>query len=468
MELYNINAERFILGCLLINVKNLSKILFLQKEHFVDNLHQDIFEKIQDFSDKGVPVNAYSLQTHFQNRVGIDEYGGVDYLVKLHDFARGNFATKEVMAYGGIILEMWKKRSIYNLCAEMQENITTNSISSLKHIEEISDKLNYINRGGEDNDGLKFFNDVAQTAINEFEQVLQEKQVSIKSGFAELDDIIGGFAGGGLTILGGRPSMGKTAFIVNLACNMARTLQEQGNKKLAFFSYEMRDLEIYHRSVACNANTNYHSLIKNSDIGGIRSNMDYIIKSYRDVGSLPIMLADNGKITISGIRRILREKAKKGEIGAVIIDYLQLINNDNRFRSKSTYENISQISKELKILAGDLNVPVIALSQLSRSVESRADKRPQMSDLRDSGSIEQDADNVMFIYREAYYTERAGGMEQEIDKTDIIVAKQRSGRTGTAELYFNKTIGKFAEKVQDLQKKDYRYSQYIIDEAGDL
>lgn len=426
-NLYSIEAEQAVLGCILLEGE-LIKETSLTPEKFYERNHKNIFWAMQELDRKGSAVDHVTVTTLLEKHM--DKLGGVSYLVEIIQATPNTTSFKH---YEHIVLSKWKVREAISIFMEGQNSVMDSQDSFV--ISDVVQKLMKIEQEEEDDEY-----DRAQSLYELNEELEHAKPgiAGIATGYKELDSMTNGFQEGDLIVVGARPSLGKTAFCLNVALNACQVSKDTIS---AIFSLEMgtRSLEKRLLSIAGNIDgvkirdpktlfTQEDIRSKNAAIG-LLSTLDYRI--YDKAGAtIPYIW--------SKLRKIRYNNPDKKILA--IIDYLQLIKGNPKLAGNRTLE-IGEISRSLKLMARELSVSVVALSQLSRGVESRQDKRPMMSDLRESGNIEQDADLIAFLYRDDYY-------DKETEKKniiEIIIAKQRNGPIGKVELAFLKEYGKFLE-----------------------
>ncbi|PPR78534.1 MAG: Replicative DNA helicase, partial [Alphaproteobacteria bacterium MarineAlpha2_Bin1] len=409
----NIEAEQALLGAILVNNEIASLISnIIDSSHFFEPIHSKIFDTINKLIDKGQLANPTTLKSFFEHDESLAEIGANNYLNRLAD---GAITIINATDYANVIRDLSIKRSLIYIGEEM-----VNSAFEVKpeedsnhQIELAEQKLYQLAEKGRNDSGFSSFSSALVKAIENAEAAKRRDGhlSGISSGFKDLDKKLGGFQSSDLIILAGRPSMGKTALATNIAYNTASLLQKDlsDGKELsegtgvAFFSLEMSAEQLATRILAEVTNIPSERLRK-----GNVSNDDFdnLVLSSQELENMPFFIDDTPAINISTLRARARRLKRQENIGLIIIDYLQLVRPAYSSRSETRVIEISEITQGLKALAKELNVPILALSQLSRQVEQRDDKRPQLSDLRESGAIEQDADVVMFIYREEYYHSR--------------------------------------------------------------
>ena len=454
----NLEAEQALLGSILVNNDILDEISnIVNSQIFYDPSHIKIYEVIESLNNKGMIANPITLKNFFEKEKILDEVGGTEYLVKLTRFSG---SAKQANDYAKIIHEMYLRRELiqisdklnsdtYNANAQEQnaENIIENTEKSLFDLAE---------RGSFSQSFLKFNKALDQT-IEMATLAMQNDQglVGVPTGLTDLDQKLGGLHKSDLVILAGRPSMGKTALATNIAYNAAlNILNKQEKSSVAFFSLEMSSEQLSTRILSEQAR------IKSDDIrrGKVtEEEINRYIETSRNIYNLPLYIDETPAITISTLCNRARRIKRLFGLSLIVVDYIQLMRS-NSIKSDNRVQEISEITQGLKALAKELSVPILALSQLSRAVEQRDDKQPQLADLRESGSIEQDADVVMFVYREEYYLERKqpklGSIEHAEWQSkmsdvnglaDIILGKQRHGPTGTIKVEFEGIYTKFKD-----------------------
>ncbi|MEX1029023.1 MAG: replicative DNA helicase [Paenibacillaceae bacterium] len=433
----SIEAEQAVLGAILIDGEALLTVMErLTPEDFYRAAHQRIYEAMLRLNDENEPIDLITLTTDLQNHKLLEEVGGVGYLTELANAV----PTASNVGYYAEILE---EKAMLRRLIRAATQIVSSGYASAEDVNQlISDAeqkiLEISNRRG---DGFISIRDVLMEVFERVEFLFNHKggTTGIASGFPDLDKMTSGFQRNDLIIVAARPSVGKTAFALNIAQNVGVRAKES----VAIFSLEMSASQLVQRMICAEANV---------DAGRMRTGFlesDDWEKLTMAIGSLSeaeIYIDDSPSITVADIRAKCRRLKKERGLGMIVIDYLQLIHGrsgggDNR------QQEVSEISRTLKAIARELEVPVIALSQLSRGVEQRQDKRPMMSDLRESGSIEQDADIVAFLYRDDYYNPET----EKKNIIEIIISKQRNGPTGTVELVFLKNFNKFVSVDHSMQ-----------------
>ncbi|PYZ91774.1 replicative DNA helicase [Salipaludibacillus keqinensis] len=426
----NIEAEQAVLGAIFIEQEALvTAYERLIPEDFYRAAHQRIFTAMLDLSEKGEPVDLITVTSELQTKKWLEEIGGVSYL---SDLANAVPTAANALYYSQIVEEKSLLRRLIRVATNItsegyaaDEDVDSILNAAEKSILEVSQKKN----SGE-------FVEIKDVLVEAFDKIEMLQHTAgdvtgIPTGFTELDRITAGFQRNDLVIVAARPSVGKTAFALNISQNVATKTDEN----VAIFSLEMGADQLVMRMLCAEGNIDAQRLrtgkLEDEDWQRLTMAMGSLSKA-------GIYIDDTPGIKVKDIRSKCRKLKQDRGLGMIMIDYLQLIQGDSR-SGEGRQQEVSEISRELKGLARELELPVIALSQLSRGVESRQDKRPMMSDIRESGSIEQDADIVAFLYRDDYY-------DQESEKKDIIeiiIAKQRNGPVGTVELAFVKEYNKF-------------------------
>lgn len=461
---YNLEAEQALLGALLLNNGTLEQVGdFLQADHFADRIHAKIFEAVLRLTDRGQIADPITLRAYFENDDFLHPVGGAKYLLEL---ANSVISIINVGDYGRLIHDLFIRRQLVTIGEEVVIDARAHDINvnATQQIEEAEKKLFDLATKGNSQGGFKTFRVALTEAIQTAESAFKRDGhiVGVTTGFTDLDKWLGGLHPSDLLILAGRPSMGKTALATNMAFNAAIACMEQNSSgaPVAFFSLEMSSEQLASRLLSSESGVSSDKIRR----GDIRTeDFTSFTEVSRRLNNIPLFIDDTPAITVSALRNRARRLKRQEGLGLIVIDYLQLLEpgGSNR-KGENRVQEISEITRSLKALAKELSVPVLALSQLSRAVEQREDKRPQLSDLRESGSIEQDADVVMFIYREEYYESRREPtpgtekhqewqrtMESVHNKAEVIIAKQRHGPVGTIKLFFDGTRTRFGNLSED-------------------
>ena len=457
---HNAEIEVALLGALLVNNRAYEKVSdIVAPEHFYEPVHGRIYEAIGQLVDRNETASPLTLKHHFENDEALEQVGGGQYLF---DLAASVVSVKNAPDYARTIAELAEARRaldvLHEAAAELRNPGLDRSVSSI--VEETSARLDAGATAREGGDVVTL-HDAAVRGLDLAEAAWKQdrRALGIPTGFRALDNILGGMLPGNLVIVAGRPSMGKTALALNIAVNAARA-----GYRCLFASLEMSAEELAWREQASLA------AISVSDIRCGRildDDMRRLIDVTEELRGLPLDLHVQGALTVASIRAQAKRHKRRDGLDLIVIDFLQLIRPSREsLRKANRVQEVSEITRELKGLAVDLGLPVIALSQLSRQVEQRDDKRPTLADLRDSGSIEQDADVVLFPYRHEYYLEKrepmletckdaddhqkkhadwATRMAECAGRADIFVAKQRNGPVGKARLAFEGRFTRFRD-----------------------
>lgn len=430
---HNKEAEQSIIGAIFLQPESLIVASErLQPHDFYQTAHQQIFEVMLELSDKGSPVDVVTVSEVFAARKSLEEIGGLSYLLELSNAVP---TAANVEYYADIVSEKSVLRRLIRTATKivddgyMREDEVGELLSDAERsIMEVANKRNASD--------FRHIEGVLHETFDNIEQMHQNKGdvTGISTGYVDLDKMTAGFQRNDLIIVAARPSMGKTAFALNIAQNAA----VRSKQNVAIFSLEMGAEQLVMRMLCAEGLIDAQRLRT-----GSLENEDWN-KLMLAIGSLSksgIYIDDSPGLRVNEIRAKCRRLYQESGLDMILIDYLQLIQGSGR-PGENRQQEVSEISRSLKALARELKVPVIALSQLSRGVEQRQDKRPMMSDLRESGSIEQDADIVSFLYRDDYYNKEEDAPPNDL--IEIILAKQRNGPTGTVKLAFNKQFNKFS------------------------
>ena len=455
----NVQAEQMLLGAILTNNELLNYVSeFLRDEHFFEPIHQKIYKAIEKITEKGLTATPITLRSMLTQDELFQEVEGAEYLAKLITMS---MMVINPVDYGKIIYDLAIKRNLINIGEEVVNNAYNSSleVEAKEQIEHAEAKLYDLASEGLNEKSFTKIGISISESLASINRAMKNNDhiIGISTGLIDLDNKLCGFHNSDLIILAGRPSMGKTAFAINLAlnaCNNMRLKNIRDNQEIqsvGFFSLEMSSEQLTTRLLSMCAEIDSTSL-RTGILGEEKYNR--LRKEANTLSELQFFIDDTPALSISAIRTRARRMKRKHNLGILFIDYLQLIRGVSK--SENRVSEISEITQGLKAIAKELNIPVIALSQLSRAVELREDKKPMLSDLRESGTIEQDADIVMFIYREEYYLTRkeptAGDAKHAawLDKlnkvyniADIIVAKHRNGPVGNVPLYYDSQFSKF-------------------------
>ena len=476
----NSDAEIAVIGCLLWDNKSYEKIAdFLIEDHFIDLNNKNIFKTIKRLLDKNILVTPITLKNYLEEN-DKDSFDNYTYLNQIKDSAP---STQNAYQYARLLYDLHIKRSLIGIGKNIIQDTISNEedLEGINLIENAENDLYNLSQTGSSDRKYSLFGESLKKAIDIIDQSFKRegKIAGLPSGLKDLDKKLGGFHNSDLIIIAGRPSMGKTALGTNIAFNAAKRFKEKedefGNKttidggKIAFFSLEMSSEQLATRVLAEQSKISGDKMRK-AELN--KEDFKKIAKVSSELENLNLVIDDNPILTIPSLRARARRLKRLYDIDMIIIDYLQLMSGSQNVRNDGRVQEISEITRGLKAIAKELNIPIIALSQLSRQVEQREDKRPQLADLRESGTIEQDSDVVMFIFRESYYLERMEPIkkpdeqndrynerhqrwrelcESRYNIADIIIAKQRHGPTGAIKTHFDPNFTKFS----DLTRTEY-------------
>jgi replicative DNA helicase len=464
---HNIEVEQELLGAILINNEALYRVSdFLEPDHFFETIHQRIFELARSLIRAGKPATPTTLKTFLPGELDIAGLSLNQYLARL---VAGATTIINAEDFGQTIYNLSIRRAlitiggdIINLAHDAPVDATPAS-----HIEDAERKLYEIAETGRYESGFKNFEKALTTAVDMTAAAYQRdgKLSGLSTGLRDLDAKLGGLQASDLVVLAGRPGMGKTALATNIAYNVAKAwrgdVRADGHMGtvnggiVGFFSLEMSAEQLATRIISEQTGIS-SSKMRRGDIDD--SLFEKIKDRVIEIQHLPLFIDETGGVSVAQLAARARRLKRQRGLDLIVIDYIQLMQGSTRRAMEGRVQEVTEITTNLKALAKELKVPILALSQLSRQVESREDKHPQLSDLRESGSIEQDADVVMFVYREEYYLmnkePRPGTIEHEkwqadmeavLGKAEVIIGKQRHGPTGTVNLQFNAEVTRFAD-----------------------
>jgi replicative DNA helicase len=473
----NLEAERMLIGAVLLNNEGLNQFGdFLRAEHFYEPVHQRIYSSIERLVDRGLIANPVTLKNYFDEDEALKDIGGSAYLVKLAALAD---TIINVRYYAQDIYDLALKRQLIGIGSDIVNTAYDYDIDqpAPAQIEFAEQKLFNLASAGSSERGYEHLTKSVTAAIHRVESAFrnQGKVSGISTGLVDMDRLLGGMQRSDLIILAGRPSMGKTALATNIAFNAAKFLMQEAREELgdkasksdiekatgsvAFFSLEMSSEQLASRLISGVTNINSTRLRR-----GELNDDDFseLVRGSQELSNMPFFIDDTPALSISALRTRARRMKRMHNLAFIVVDYLQLMRSTSEMAKQNRVLEISDITQGLKAIAKELNVPVMALSQLSRAVEQREDKRPQLSDLRESGTIEQDADVVVFVFREEYYLSRKMPregtnqfaewqleMERVHGLAEAIIAKQRNGPVGTARLAFHGDTTKFSNLATD-------------------
>ena len=431
---HNLEAEAAVLGSVLINPESMNKIVeILEPDYFYSPQNKLIYEAVFTLYNQNKPTDVLSLAEYFRSRNKLDDIGGIEYLSEL---GLDNVLSSNVEYYAQIIKENALKRKLVNAGSIIIEEVFKNPEAEVAL--EVAEKTIFDIAQQKSSQDVKLITNLLMETVEQLEFRFNNKgsYTGVPSGYYDLDAMLAGFQKSDLIILAARPSMGKTAFALNIAQNIGI----EQHIPVLIFSLEMSASQLTQRILCSEAEID----AQRARTGELNEQeWEKIADVMNKLHEAPILIDDSSGVTLSDIRaKARRIKTKYPDLGLIIIDYLQLIEYKTIMDRNQA---ISGISRGLKSLARELNVPIISLSQLSRKVEDRTDKRPMLSDLRESGAIEQDADVVMFVHREEYYDKENPELK---NKASIIIAKQRNGPVGNVDLLFFGSTTKFKNKMK--------------------
>ena len=458
----NIEAEQAVIASILVSNDIYDEVSpLIDAKKFFDPIHAKIYETIEKLIAKGLLANPITLKNYFEDNEGLKELGGQEYLIKITKFST---STKQAVDYASIVQEMHLRRELIKISESILDeasNKTEVTTTGEEIIQTAEKSLFELAERGHFNQSIMKFESALKQTIEMAKSAYKNEEgiVGVPTGLTDLDSRLGGLHKQDLIIIAGRPSMGKTALATNIAFNAAKNIEKKGSKStVAFFSLEMSSEQLSTRILS------EQSRITSNDIrrGKVsEKEFERFIETSKNIFELPLYIDETPAITIAAISNRARRIKRLFGLELVIVDYIQLMRSSGK-KDYNRVQEISEITQGLKALAKELDVPVLALSQLSRAVEQRDNKKPQLADLRESGSIEQDADVVMFVYRESYYLENKeptpGSIEhaewqQKMNEisglAEIMIGKQRHGPTGNVKVEFEAMYTKF----KDLENK---------------
>jgi replicative DNA helicase len=477
---HNAEAERQLLGAILVNNETFYRVSdFLEPHHFFVPAHQDIYEKISHLIRAGKTASPITLKTFYPANAKIADLSATQFLLRLAGDAASIINAETANDYGRTIYDLAIRRNLIRIGEDMV-NIAFDAPIDVPPSQQIDDaerRLFELAETGRSEGGFVAFGDALTETIEMAHAAYNREGAlsGISTGLRELDRLMGGLQHSDLIVLAGRPAMGKTSLATNIAYNIAQSYkseeQPDGSIKtvnggvVGFFSLEMSAEQLATRIISEQAEIS-SSKIRRGDI--TEAEFEKLAACAQTMQAVPLHVDQTGGISIASLVAKARRLKRQRGLDLLVVDYIQLLSGSNK-NSGNRVQEITEITTGLKALAKELHVPIIALSQLSRQVESRDDKRPMMSDLRESGSIEQDADVILFVFREEYYlskTEPEFGtvehenwqrdMERLKGKAEVIIAKQRHGPTGTANLHFEGQYTRFS----DLAEEDHLPERY--------
>lgn len=469
---HSIEAEQALLGAILINNEALDRVSdYLEPEHFYEPVHGQIYEIARALIRVGKVADTITLSTHLPGEVEIAGLTLNQYLARLAANATTIINSAD---YAKNIYDLFIRRSLISIGMEIVTSAYDAPVDfpPIKQIDDIEQKIYSLAQKGKYGGGFERFTTVATRAIDMVANAYQRdgNLSGMATGLIDVDKLMGGLQPSDLIILAGRPGMGKTALATNIAYNVAKSYQfEQrpdGRREtknggiVGFFSLEMSGEQLATRILSERTEIASHKMRR----GSIDADADFerIKEAAREIAFIPLYIDETGGLSISQLAARARRLQRQNGLDLLVVDYLQLLQGSGRRALEGRVQEVTEITSSLKALAKELNIPILALSQLSRQVENRDDKRPILADLRESGSIEQDADVVLFVFREEYYLKnkepRPGtdehfkwqtDMEAVHGKADLIIEKQRHGPTGTVKLQFKGDVTRFSDLVDE-------------------
>ncbi len=451
----NIEAEQSVIGSILVTNEIFDEIsTIVSSTNFYDPMHQKIFNAIESLIYKGLLANPITLKNYFEDEK--DDLNVPEYLVKITKFST---SIRQAIEYSKIIYDMFVRRELIKISEQTIDSANINDLDTNgQNIIENSERLLFdLAEKGSFNSSLIKFDDAMKQTIEMASAAYKNEGgiVGVPTGLRDLDDKLGGLHNSDLIIIAGRPSMGKTSLATNIAFNAAKHIQDVGKKSsVAFFSLEMSSEQLSTRILSEQAQIGSNEIRR----GRISDEQfDRFLETSKNIAELPLFIDETPAISIAAMSNRARRIKRLNGLEMIVVDYIQLMKGTSSNKDGRVQE-ISQITQGLKAIAKELGVPVVALSQLSRQVEQRDDHKPQLSDLRESGSIEQDADVVMFVYREGYYLQRKEPREATVEHAEwqakmnevahlaeIIIGKQRHGPIGKITLEFEERFTKFKD-----------------------
>ena len=451
----NIEAEQAVIGSILVSNDIFDEIsTIISSINFYDPMHQKIYEAIESLIYKGMLANPITLKNYFEDEK--DDLNVPEYLVKITKFST---SVRQAIEYSKIIYDMFVRRELIKISEQTIDSAKLSELdTSGQTIIENSERLLFdLAEKGSFNSSLVKFDEAMKQTIEMASAAYKNDGgiVGVPTGLRDLDDKLGGLHKSDLIIIAGRPSMGKTSLATNIAFNAAQKLLDSGKKSsIAFFSLEMSSEQLSTRIISEQAR------ISSNDIRRGRisdEQFDKFLETSKNIAELPLYIDETPAISIAAMSNRARRIKRLFGVDMIVVDYIQLMRGTT-YNKDGRVQEISQITQGLKAIAKELSVPVVALSQLSRQVEQRDDHKPQLSDLRESGSIEQDADVVMFVYREGYYLQRKeprpatvehaewqAKMNEVAHLAQILIGKQRHGPIGNVTLEFEERFTKFKD-----------------------
>ncbi|EOA63121.1 replicative DNA helicase [Anaplasma phagocytophilum] len=452
----NVEAEQMLIGAMLRDNRICDALEdMISSEVFYDPLHGRIFDQVVKINKRGLSANEISLKMFFDNDEALLECGGGEYLAKIAAKASVVFDIRSVAR---VVFDAHLRRCLISLGSDIVGKAYDydSDNPAEQQIENAAQKLFLLGNKGKADRNYHTFATLIGDVRKKIESARHNKDAlqGVTVGLKDLDLLLNGLQNSDLIILAARPSMGKTALALNMALSACKSLKEKG-QSVGFFSLEMSAEHIASRLISIESEISSYKALSGKISSG---DLQQVLRASENICDLPLVIDDSSALSISGLRTRIRRMHQLHNVGVIFIDYLQLIKGTTKRSGDNRVQEVSEVTQGLKAIAKELNVPLVALSQLSRLVEQRDDKKPQLSDLRDSGSIEQDADVVMFLYREEYYelrkqptegTPKHAEWQMKMDSisnlADVFVSKQRNGPIGNVRLFFEPEKGKFRD-----------------------
>ncbi len=452
---HNFDAEQALLGAVLYNNAAYHRVSDVVKaEHFSDPLHGKLFDSVGRLIDRGQLVSVLTLKAFAEQDDDLKSAGGSKYLARL---LATSATLDQAPGFAATVRDLYLRRRLIEATDNARRTAATPTVDddTLAQITALERELYQLSTLDRPSGGFKTAGEALREALTQAEAAYHNagRLVGVTTGLRTVDHFLGGLHRSDLIILAGRPSMGKTALATNIAFSAAQSFHngdQVNGAQVGFFSLEMSASQLMHRGVSERVRVPAEA-IRQGHLNATQA--DQLFSIGDELAQLPLYIDDAADLTVAEIRSRARRLKRQRGLGLIVVDYLQLIAGSAQGRGDRV-QQVSEISRGLKVLAKELDVPVLALSQLSRAVEQRTDKRPQLADLRESGSIEQDADVVMFVYREEYYLERSDKKNSpdhisSMGLAEVIVAKHRHGRTGTLHLAFDGALTKFSDRFTE-------------------
>jgi len=440
---HNLHAEQAVLASVLLNNDHMSDVIeILRPDDFYQGAHRTLFEAMIGMFESGSAIDELTLASVIQGRGAEQQIGGLEYLAEIVSNVP---LSENAVEYAKIV----KEKSILRKSIAAAQEISTSAFQGVENLREFLDQMEqkvFAISGEEIKPNYFSLNEMVGAALKDIETAheLKRRITGIPSGFRDLDEVTAGFQKSNMIVVAARPAMGKTSLCLNIAVNAAK----RHKVPVAIFSLEMSKQELAMRMICSEASVNFHK-VRTGQFG--QEEMNRLVTAVAKLSVMPIYTDDSGMLSVLDLRARARRLKKDKGIGLIIVDYLQLMRGSS---SKSSIDNrvqeVSEISRGMKALAKELNIPVIAISQLSRGVESRTDKRPQMADLRESGAIEQDSDLILFVYREEMYSKKETP-DEEKGVAEIIIGKNRSGPMRDVKLAFISQFTRFEDLARDFE-----------------